>query len=70
MDKTNERKLKEVTKRTVAEKARRKSDKQLNDGLEARIRELDEAIKRKEETIRALKALLEKKYSKEARTRS
>jgi PAS domain S-box-containing protein len=53
--------IKDISQRTAAEKARRKTDKQFNDGLEARIRELEEAIKNKEETHRALKALLEKK---------
>ncbi|MGA7143345.1 MAG: LuxR C-terminal-related transcriptional regulator [Desulfobacterales bacterium] len=53
--------IKDISQRTAAEKARRKTDKQLNGGLEARIRELEEAIKNKEETNRALKALLEKK---------
>jgi PAS domain S-box-containing protein len=53
--------IKDISQRTAAEKTHRKTDKQLNGGLEARIRELEEAIKNKEETNRALKALLEKK---------
>ena len=53
--------IKDISKRTAAEKASRKPAKQLKDGLEAQIRKLDEAIKSKEETNRALKALLEKK---------
>jgi DNA-binding CsgD family transcriptional regulator len=53
--------IKDISQRTAAEKTHRKTDKQLNGGLEARIRELEEAIKNKEETHRALKALLEKK---------
>jgi PAS domain S-box-containing protein len=53
--------IKDISNKTIAEKARRKADKHLSRRLESRIRELDEAIKNEGETNRALKALLEKK---------
>jgi PAS domain S-box-containing protein len=53
--------IKDISKKVIAEKSRRKTDKHLNYRLESRIRELDEAIKNEAETNRALKALLEKK---------
>jgi len=53
--------IKDISNKTIAEKARRKADKHLSRRLESRIRELDEAIQNKGETNRALKALLEKK---------
>jgi PAS domain S-box-containing protein len=53
--------IKDISKKVIAEKSRRKTDKHLNYRLESRIRELDEAIKNEAETNHALKALLEKK---------
>jgi PAS domain S-box-containing protein len=53
--------IKDISNKTIAEKARRKADKHLSRRLESRIRELDEAIQNEGETNRALKALLEKK---------
>jgi PAS domain S-box-containing protein len=53
--------IKDISNKIIAEKVRRKAGEHLNDRLESRIRELDEAVKNEEETNRALKALLEKK---------
>jgi PAS domain S-box-containing protein len=53
--------IRDISNKTIAEKARRKAGKHLNGRLESRIRELDDAIQNEEETNRALKVLLEKK---------
>ena len=53
--------IKDISNKTIAEKARRKADNHINRRLELRIRELDESIQNEGETNRALKVLLEKK---------
>jgi DNA-binding CsgD family transcriptional regulator len=49
------------SKKVIAKKGRKKTDNYIDDHPESRIRELNEALKNEKETIRALKALLEKK---------
>jgi PAS domain S-box-containing protein len=53
--------IKDISKKTIRGKNRRKADQSINYRLESRIKKLDEAVKNEEETNRALKALLEKK---------